>query len=63
MASTSPKSLRDFGEVEAILETLPKETELNMEAAVNAYAGEMMRLGFLAGLKVGRDPLAWLVEG
>ena len=45
-----------------LLDRLPKEICLDIDQAVGDYVAAMLEAGFLAGLKVGRDPLAWLVE-
>lgn len=47
----------------ALLEGLPKEQAFEIDRAVGDYGASMLEAGFLAGLAVARDPLAWLVDG
>lgn len=58
---------RDAGQPEsealsALLAELPREQGLDIDQAVGAYMVEVQEAAFLAGLAVGRDPWAVLVD-
>ncbi len=46
----------------ALLAGLPDEQRWAIDEAVGLYASKLLEAGFLAGVTVGRDPLALLVE-
>lgn len=48
--------------VSVLLEGLPKEQGLDIDQAVGAYVARVQEAAFLAGLAVGRDPWAVLMQ-
>ena len=49
-------------ELNALLESLPTQLRLDIDAAVGAFGLAVMESAFLAGLKAGANPLALLVD-
>lgn len=49
-------------EITALLVALPEDVREKIDYAVGGYGLAVSEAAFVAGLTVGRDPLAWLVS-